>query len=41
MKLSKFLKKWKMTSLKIDTRFLKMEWSPKAADKDAALGTVH
>jgi len=31
-----WLKKWNMTSLKISTSFLQMEWSPKEADKDAA-----
>ena len=36
MKLSKLLKKWKMTSLKFTPPFLQMEWAPLAADKDAA-----
>jgi hypothetical protein len=32
----KWLEKWDMTSLKISTPFLQMEWNPKEADKDAA-----
>ena len=36
MKLSKLLEKWGMKSLKITPPFLQMEWTPKAADKDAA-----
>lgn len=36
MKLSKFLKKWNMASLKFTPPFLKMEWVPNAADKNAA-----
>ena len=36
MKLSNFLEKSGMTSLKFTPPFLQMEWAPKAADKDAA-----
>ncbi len=36
MKWKKWLENWNMTSLKINTPFLEMEWSPKEADKDAA-----
>ena len=36
MKLSNLLEKWGMKSLKITPPFLQMEWTPKAADKDAA-----
>lgn len=36
MKWRKWLKKWDMTSLKIKTTFLDMEWKPQEADKDAA-----
>ena len=36
MKLSDFLEKSGMTSLKFTPPFLQMEWAPKAADKDAA-----
>ncbi len=31
-----WLEKWEMTSLKINLRFLQMQWEPKDADKDAA-----
>ncbi len=36
MKWSKWLENWDMTSLKINLKFLEMEWSPKEADKDSA-----
>lgn len=36
MKWSKWLEKWEMTSLKITTSFLEMEWHPKDEDKNAA-----
>ena len=36
MKWSKWLKNWDMTSLKIKTRFLDMEWKPQDKDKNAA-----
>lgn len=36
MKLYKWLENWDMTSLKINTPFLEMEWNPQTADKDAA-----
>lgn len=36
MKWSKWLEKWDMTSLKIKTPFLDMEWEPKDDDKNAA-----
>ncbi|KKL96891.1 hypothetical protein LCGC14_1839980, partial [marine sediment metagenome] len=36
MKWFDWLKKWKMSNLKIKTPFLEMEWNPKNADKDAA-----
>lgn len=36
MKWEKWLENWDMTSLKINTGFLKMEWSPSESDKDAA-----
>ncbi len=36
MKWQKWLENWEMTSLKINVRFLKMEWKPQTADKDAA-----
>lgn len=36
MKLKKWLENWDMTSLKIKTPFLEMDWNPKEADKDAA-----
>jgi len=36
MKWRKWLEQWEMTSLKIKTPFLNMEWEPKDADKAAA-----
>ncbi|CAB5508196.1 hypothetical protein [uncultured Gammaproteobacteria bacterium] len=36
MKWSKWLEKWGMTSLKIKTPFLDMEWKPQDEDKNAA-----
>ena len=36
MKWKKWLENWDMTSLKINLKFLEMEWQPNAADKDAA-----
>ena len=36
MILKKWLEKWDMTSLKIKTPFLEMEWSPQDEDKTAA-----
>jgi len=36
MKWRKWLEKWDMTSLKITTPFLEMEWKPKDEDKAAA-----
>ena len=36
MKWRKWLENWDMTSLKITTPFLEMEWSPQEADEDAA-----
>ncbi|MDE0426114.1 MAG: hypothetical protein OXN25_14750 [Candidatus Poribacteria bacterium] len=36
MKFSNWLEKWGMSSLKITPPFLQMEWTPKAADKNAA-----
>ena len=36
MELKKWLEKWDMTSLKINLRFLEMNWEPNTADKDAA-----
>ncbi len=36
MKLSKWLENWDLSKLHINAGFLKMEWSPKDADKDAA-----
>ena len=36
MKWRKWLENWDMTSLKINLRFLEMEWSPQEADKNAA-----
>jgi hypothetical protein len=36
MKWSEWLEKWSMTSLKIKTPFLEMDWQPKDEDKDAA-----
>lgn len=36
MRWRKWLENWDMTSLKISTPFLDMEWKPQAADKEAA-----
>lgn len=36
MKWRKWLENWDMTSLKISTPFLEMEWNPAEPDKDAA-----
>ncbi len=36
MKWSKWLETWDMTSLKINLKYLEMEWQPKTADQDAA-----
>ncbi len=36
MKWAKWLENWDMTSLKINLKFLEMEWSPKEADKNSA-----
>ena len=36
MKWKKWLENWDMTSLKIKTSFLEMNWEPKEADRDAA-----
>jgi hypothetical protein len=36
MQLSKLLEKWDLTSLKIKTPFLEMDWEPKDEDKNAA-----
>ncbi|MXZ01594.1 hypothetical protein F4Y93_13480, partial [Candidatus Poribacteria bacterium] len=36
MNLSNLLEKWGMSSLKITHPFLQMEWTPEAADKNAA-----
>jgi hypothetical protein len=36
MKWRKWLENWDMTSLKISTPFLEMDWKPQEADKDAA-----
>ncbi|MGR9108902.1 MAG: hypothetical protein ACU843_18450 [Gammaproteobacteria bacterium] len=36
MQLRKLLEKWHLTSLKIKTPFLDMQWEPGEADKDAA-----
>lgn len=36
MKWKKWLENWDMTSLKINLKFLEMEWSPQEADKNAA-----
>lgn len=36
MKWKEWLEKWGMTSLKVKTPFLDMEWAPKDTDKDAA-----
>ncbi|MDM8548777.1 hypothetical protein QUF72_01815 [Desulfobacterales bacterium HSG2] len=36
MKWKKWLENWDMTSLKIKTPFLEMEWNPREADRNAA-----
>ncbi len=36
MKLQKWLEKWDMTSLKINLKFLEMNWEPSTEDQDAA-----
>jgi len=36
MKWKKWLENWDMTSLRINTHFLEMEWQPDEPDKDAA-----
>ena len=36
MKLQEWLDEWSMTSLKINFKFLEMEWEPNDVDKDAA-----
>ncbi len=36
MKWAKWLENWDMTSLKINMKFLEMEWNPQEKDKDAA-----
>ena len=36
MKWKKWLENWDMTSLKIKTPFLEMDWNPQEKDKDAA-----
>ena len=36
MKLGKWLKNWDLTKLKINLRFLEMEWQPQEADREAA-----
>jgi len=36
MKWKKWLENWDMTSLKINLKFLEMNWEPKESDKDAA-----
>ena len=36
MKWKKWLENWNMTSLKITTPFLEMEWNPSEPDRDAA-----
>jgi hypothetical protein len=36
MKWKKWLENWDMTSLKIKTPFLEMDWNPQEADKNAA-----
>jgi hypothetical protein len=36
MKWRKWLENWDMTSLKINLKFLEMNWEPKEPDKDAA-----
>ena len=37
MKWKKWLENWDMTSLKIKTPFLEMDWNPQEKDKDAQL----
>ena len=36
MKWSKWLENWDMKSLKINLKFLEMDWAPQVADKEAA-----
>ena len=36
MKLREWLDEWSLTSLKINARFLEMEWQPKDVDKNAS-----
>ena len=36
MRLKDLLSKWNLTSLKVTTPFLEMEWEPQDADRDAA-----
>ena len=36
MKWKKWLENWDMTSLKVNLKFLEMEWQPKEPDKNAA-----
>lgn len=36
MKWSKWLEDWEMSSLKINLKFLEMDWSPNTSDQDAA-----
>lgn len=36
MKLKEWLDEWSMTSLKINLKFLEMDWAPNDCDKDAA-----
>ena len=36
MKWEKWLENWDMTSLRINLKFLEMDWSPQEADKNAA-----
>jgi hypothetical protein len=36
MKLKEWLDEWSMTSLKVNLKFLEMEWNPNDTDKDAA-----
>ena len=36
MKFKKWLENWDMTSLKVNVKFLEMEFQPKEADMDAA-----
>ena len=40
MKLREWLDKWSMTSLKINAKFLEMEFKPSDCDKNAALPHV-